>query len=33
MRIRSTPGVGTVVLLRLPLDGKPKDEAASETLH
>jgi two-component system cell cycle sensor histidine kinase PleC len=33
MRIRSTPGVGTVVLLRLPLDGRPKDETVSETLH
>jgi two-component system cell cycle sensor histidine kinase PleC len=34
MRIRSTPGVGTVVLLRLPIDGKPHQaEAVSETLH
>jgi len=34
MRIRSTPGVGTVVLLRLPVDGKPDQaEAVSETLH
>jgi two-component system, cell cycle sensor histidine kinase PleC len=33
MRIRSTPGVGTVVLLRLPIDGTPKAETVSETLH
>jgi two-component system cell cycle sensor histidine kinase PleC len=33
MRIRSTPGVGTVVLLRLPVDGKPEGDALSETLH
>jgi two-component system cell cycle sensor histidine kinase PleC len=34
MRIRSTPGVGTIVLVRLPIEGKPgKEESISETLH
>jgi two-component system cell cycle sensor histidine kinase PleC len=34
LRIRSTPGVGTIVLLRLPLGGDlPSAEAISETLH
>src|SRR5262249_6165351 len=33
MRIRSTPGVGTVVLLRLPVDGKPEGDGSSETPH
>ncbi|MDB5601622.1 MAG: sensor histidine kinase [Xanthobacteraceae bacterium] len=34
MRIRSTPGSGTMVLVRLPLTGKPRNNlAASEMLH
>jgi two-component system cell cycle sensor histidine kinase PleC len=34
MRIRSTPGVGTIVLVRLPLDGRPSVmHDATETLH
>jgi two-component system cell cycle sensor histidine kinase PleC len=34
MRISSTPGAGTTVLVRLPMDGQPgKQEEASETLH
>jgi two-component system cell cycle sensor histidine kinase PleC len=34
MRIRSTPGVGTVVLVSLPRDGAPDNaESVSETLH
>ncbi len=34
IRIRSTPGVGTIVLVRLPTEGRPDaGETMSETLH
>ncbi|MCZ7658945.1 MAG: ATP-binding protein [Xanthobacteraceae bacterium] len=33
MRIRSTPGVGTIVLLRLPVDGAALSAYAADTLH
>jgi two-component system cell cycle sensor histidine kinase PleC len=33
MRIRSTLGAGTVVIVRLPVAGRPKQKAESNTLH
>ena len=34
MRIRSTPGVGTIVGVRLPREGRPLDDGEiSDTLH